>query len=107
MPPPVFRRVPFWEYGGLNPIRPFLGGRSDAARRVVLLPFALPVDAHVDANGGRCGIPRNGIPANADCRGGVFATRRFPRPPPIIRANHTRSPTVFIAAREERARRVG
>ena len=24
---------------------------------------------------------RKGIPANADCRGGVFATRRFPRPP--------------------------
>ena len=23
-----------------------------------------------------------GIPRNADCRGGVFATRRFPRPPP-------------------------
>ena len=23
---------------------------------------------------------RNAIPANADCRGGVFATRRFPRP---------------------------
>ncbi len=25
---------------------------------------------------------RKGIPANTDCRGGVFATRRFPRPPP-------------------------
>ena len=53
LPPPVFRRVPFWEYGGLNPIRPFLGGRSDAARRVVILPFAVPVDAHVGANDGR------------------------------------------------------
>ncbi len=38
-------------------------------------------------------------PCNADCRGGVFATRRFPRPSPIIRANHTRNPTVFIAMR--------
>ena len=28
------------------------------------------------------GIRRNGIPAHANCRGGVFATRRFPRPPP-------------------------
>ena len=53
LPPPVFRRVPFWEYGGLKPILPFLGGRSDAARRVVILPFALPVDAHVVANDGR------------------------------------------------------
>ncbi len=25
---------------------------------------------------------RANLPANADCRGGVFATRRFPRPPP-------------------------
>jgi len=25
-------------------------------------------------------LDRNAIPANADCRGGVFATRRFPRP---------------------------
>ena len=24
-------------------------------------------------------VHRYGIPANADCRGGVFATRRFPR----------------------------
>ena len=46
-------RIPFWEYGGLNPILPFLGGRSDAACRVVILPFALPVDAHVVANDGR------------------------------------------------------
>ena len=90
------------EYGGLNPILPFLGGRSDAACRVVVPSFAVHVDAHVGANDGRCGIPRN-----ADCRGGVFAMRRFPRPPPIIRANHTRSPTVFIAAREGRARHVG
>ena len=37
-------------------------------------------------------------PRHAGCRGGVFATRRFPRPRPIIRANH-RSPTVFVATR--------
>ena len=33
----------------------------------------------------------NGIPANADCRGGVFATRRFPRPLSPCSA------TVFVA----------
>ena len=80
------------EYGGLNPILPFLGGRSDAACRVVVPSFAVHVDAHVGANDGRCGIPRN-----ADCRGGVFAMRRFPRPslPVTIRANHK----VFTATR--------
>ena len=98
------------EYGGLKPILPFLGGRSDAAcrvviwtsslpsmgilrflqRRVVILPFAIPVDPPMGANDGRCGIPRNDLPANADCRGGVFATRRFPRPPP--RLAHTVHP---------------
>ena len=31
----------FLEYGGLNPILPFLGGRSDAARRVVVFPHAV------------------------------------------------------------------
>ena len=30
------------EYGGLKPILPFLGGRSDAARRVVILLAAVP-----------------------------------------------------------------
>ena len=34
---------------------------------------------------------RNGIPANADCRGGGFATRRFPRPLSPCSA------TVFVA----------
>ena len=41
-------------------------------------------------------------PRHADCRGGVFATRRFPRPPP--RHAHTvhsadGDPTVFVATR--------
>ena len=38
----------------------------------------------------------------ADCRGGVFATRRFPRPPSptTIRANRAYGdPTVFVATR--------
>ena len=33
--------------------------------------------------------PRKGIPANADCRGGVFATRRFPRPSTPQTDTHT------------------
>ena len=53
IPSRSFAAVSLLEYGGLNPILPFLGGRSDAARRVVILPFALPVDAHVGANDGR------------------------------------------------------
>ena len=32
----AFRRGSLLEYGGLKPILPFLGGRSDAARRVVI-----------------------------------------------------------------------
>ena len=35
-------------------------------------------NAHGGGNGRHW--DRNAIPANADCRGGVFATRRFPRP---------------------------
>ena len=48
-----FAAVSLLEYGGLNPIPPFLRGRSDAACRVATLPFAVPVDAHVVANDGR------------------------------------------------------
>ena len=36
-----FAAVPLLEYGGLNPIPPFHGRRSDAACRVVILPFAV------------------------------------------------------------------
>ena len=43
-------------------------------------------------------------PRHADCRGGGFATRRFPRPLPIIRANHTRIPYGFY--NNDAARRV-
>ena len=32
-------------------------------------------------------LDRRDIPANADCRGGVFATRRFPRPCFPLRAD--------------------
>ena len=39
------------------------GFYNAATRRVVILLFAVPVDAHVGANGGRYGIPRNDLPA--------------------------------------------
>ena len=38
----AFRRGFFLEYDGLKPILPFLGGRSDAACRVVIRPSRLP-----------------------------------------------------------------
>gem|GEM_PF-6699170 len=60
----AFCRGPLLEYGGLEPILPFLGGRSDAACRVVIKT--------VGFMGGRRAV------------GGVFATRRFPRPPPVL-----------------------
>ena len=40
------------EYGGLNSILPFPEGRSDAACRVVIRLYAVPVDACVDVDGG-------------------------------------------------------
>ena len=69
---------------GFNHAIPFLEDRSDAACRVVLKPQAHGAmwgggNAHGGGNGRHW--DRNAIPANADCRGGVFATRRFPRPP--------------------------
>ena len=58
----AFCRGLFWEYGGLKPIPPLLEGRSDAARRIVILPFAVPVDACA-AYMPVGGIPRIPIPA--------------------------------------------
>ena len=52
-----FAAVSLLEYGGLKPILPFLGGRSGAACRVVILPFAVPVDAPMGTNGNRRCIP--------------------------------------------------
>ena len=47
IPSVSFAAVPLLEYGGLNPILPIPEGRSDAARRVVIPPFAVPVDARM------------------------------------------------------------
>ena len=59
----AFRRGSPFGIRRFKSILPFLGGRSDAARRVVILPFAVPVDAHVGANDGRCRIRRIPRPA--------------------------------------------
>ena len=42
-----------FEYGGLKPILPFLGGRSDAACRIAIRLHAVPVDARVGVNVGQ------------------------------------------------------
>ena len=73
-----FFAIPLLEHGGLQPILPFLEWRSDAACRVAT-PF--PFMPAWGVNVGRIYTPRRS-PRNADCRGVVFATRRFPRPPP-------------------------
>ena len=52
---------------------------NDAARRVVIHLYAVPVDARNCINAGQSHTPQRSL-RNADCRGGVFATRRFPRP---------------------------
>ena len=67
------------EYGGLQPILPFIEGRSDAACRVVIKTIRLHVWHGI--RHGDDGVWRN-ADRNASCRGGVFAMRRFPRPPP-------------------------
>ena len=78
---------PFYGQTAFNQAIPFLEDRSDAACRVVYKNRGSPCCGmvcawrrqwrHRDRN-----ATRKGIPANADCRGGVFAARRFPRPPP-------------------------
>ena len=48
--------------------------------------------AHGGGNGRR--LDRNDIPAMSDCRGGVFAARRFPRPFPSPMPAHLRLPSL-------------
>ena len=57
------RSLPLLKYGDLNHILPFSEGRSDAACRVVIPPFAVPIDARLVANGGRCRMRRRTLPA--------------------------------------------
>ena len=103
-----FAAVSFWNTAVSNLFSHFLGGRSDAACRVVILlhashlwgpygfsndaaslsshsPFPLmPTWAQMMVYAACVASPS---PQTPDCRGGVFATRRFPRPPP--RHTHT------------------
>gem|GEM_PF-2706780 len=92
-----FRALFPLEYGGLKPILPFLEDRSDAACRVVIKA----VDPH-GRHGMRIVVAMDGIwnakrhataiPPNANCRGRVFPTRRFPRPSPHSLQTPTSAP---------------
>ena len=53
----LFSAAPLLENGGFNQILPFLGGRSDAACRVVIFLCAIPIYAHMGANDGRWQSP--------------------------------------------------
>ena len=44
------RGLPLLKYGDLNHILPLSEGRSDAACRVVIPPFAVPVDVRMGVN---------------------------------------------------------
>ena len=46
----------------LKPILPFLGGRSDAACRVVIPLYAFPVNARMGVHAGLCGYPATSSP---------------------------------------------
>ena len=99
----TFAAFSLLEYGGLKPILlPFLGGRSDAACRVVILPFAIPYDAYDGVDDGLCSdvarrvAPQTRIAFNNCCvaintaasrlghRGGAFVASRPPFAPPPI-----------------------
>ena len=72
-----FAAVSLLEYDGLQPILPFLGGRSDAACRVVIKTVGLM--------GGRRAGERMGMGEGAFCRGLPFGIRRFKTYSPISR----------------------
>ena len=94
------------EYDGLKPILPFLGGRSGTACRVVILPFAGPVDAHVVTNDGRWQCIGTESPPMPTVGAGSSQREDSPaHPPPSPCAYHanpalrqsTVDPTVFVA----------
>ena len=89
-----FAAVSLLEYGGLNLFSRF--SEDVATRRAAssLRLHAMPVDAR-----GAYMMAGGNMPRNADCRGGVFAARRFPRP---SQYTYTMPPTetpVFITTR--------
>ena len=72
------RGLPLLKYGDLNHILPLSEGRSDAACRVVIPPFAVPVYAHMGANGGRCRMRRSTLPAMPPVGAGSSQREDFP-----------------------------
>ena len=60
------------ECGGLNPILPFIEGRSDAARRVVVFPHAVSQRFLQ-----RCGMPRRNRNHTSPCVAWYTAWRRW------------------------------
>ena len=57
------RGLPLLKYGDLNHILPLSEGRSDAACRVVIPPFALPIDSRINLQDARigCRYASNGV----------------------------------------------
>ena len=72
------RGLPLLKYGDLNHILPLSEGRSDAACRVFIPPFAVPVSAHMVANGGRCRMRRSTLPAMPPVGSGSSQREDFP-----------------------------
>ena len=72
------RGLPLLKYGDLNHILPFSEGRSDAACRVVIPSFAVPIDARLVANGGRCRMRRRTLPAMPPVGAGSSQREDFP-----------------------------
>ena len=91
-----FGRVPLLEYGGLQPILPFLEGRSDAACRIVI-HLRRSRCCLRGVNGVEGGNPPNDLPAMPTVGAGSSQREDSPAhlPPVAIRANQTWGPTVY------------
>ena len=103
----AFCRGSLLEYRGLKPIPPFFEGRSDAACRVVIRLHAVPVDARMGVNGGRCGNPPNDLAAKPTVGAGSSQREDSPahrHPPPYAQIAPMKDPTVFVATRRAASR---
>ena len=103
----AFCRGSLLEYRGLKPIPPFFEGRSDAACRVVIRLHAVPVDARMGVNGGRCGNPPNDLAAKPTVGAGSSQCEDSPahrHPPPYAQIAPMKDPTVFVATRRAASR---
>ena len=98
----AFRRGFFLEYGGLKPILPFLGGRSDAARRVVIPLYAISVYARMGINDGRWQCPAMPTVGAGSSQREDSPARRLHRHhgiPCALHASHLWESMVFITPR--------